>query len=417
MADPKLKLGNDIWATKQKSLLAYNDEGGNFKSLPFQVDRISSGTYVGRNGLIQTAASNEPRIDFLSNTKGHLLLEPQRTNYAAYSAQFDNSYWSKATSDSTPNPTVTANAAVSPDGGLNADRVQATAAPSNQWAVVKRDGINTGATVGSKLQQSIYLKAYDSSQVGKNVDVYMFDWSNTVYKTMYKHTLTSDWERVVVEHTITGANTTTNIQFAFGKGRDYEGGSTQSEAATDFLVWGGQLEKGDTKSSYIPTSGGAVTRVVDSCLNAGNSNIFNNTEGVLFGQISRLGTPSSGEWWLISVNDNSGSNVIAIGFNQSNGNLYGRLKAANATQFENTSTSSTIGQSYKLAVRYSGTEAAFFIDGVKKQTISNPTSFTGTLKRLDFSFGGGTSPFYGKNFQLMYFDESLSDAELIELTS
>jgi hypothetical protein len=112
MANPKLKLGNDIWATKQKSLLAYNDEGGNYKSIPFQVDRISGGTYVGRNGLIQSAASNEPRIDFTSNTKGALLLEPQRTNYALNSN--DASQWGNV--GGSQSITKTQNYSTAPDG-------------------------------------------------------------------------------------------------------------------------------------------------------------------------------------------------------------------------------------------------------------------------------------------------------------
>ena len=30
-----LKFGNGTWATKKGSILAHNDEGGNFKPLPF----------------------------------------------------------------------------------------------------------------------------------------------------------------------------------------------------------------------------------------------------------------------------------------------------------------------------------------------------------------------------------------------
>jgi hypothetical protein len=35
----KLKFGNGTWATKEGSTLAYNDEGGNFKPLPFTTTR------------------------------------------------------------------------------------------------------------------------------------------------------------------------------------------------------------------------------------------------------------------------------------------------------------------------------------------------------------------------------------------
>ena len=89
-----LKFGNGNWATKDGSTLAYNDESG-FNPLPFDFTRASSATVVNKNGLIETVASGIPRIDFLGNTKGALLLEPSRTNLIAQSEAFDNAYWTK----------------------------------------------------------------------------------------------------------------------------------------------------------------------------------------------------------------------------------------------------------------------------------------------------------------------------------
>ena len=74
-----LKLGDRKWATKEGSLLAYNDENNNYKPLPFDFTRASSATRVNKQGLIETVASGVPRIDF-TDANGALLLEPQRTN-------------------------------------------------------------------------------------------------------------------------------------------------------------------------------------------------------------------------------------------------------------------------------------------------------------------------------------------------
>ena len=73
-------LGNGNWAQKTEKLLAYNAENDNYKPLPFDFDRGSTATRVNKDGLIETVGVDEPRIDFLNNTKGHLLLEPSRTN-------------------------------------------------------------------------------------------------------------------------------------------------------------------------------------------------------------------------------------------------------------------------------------------------------------------------------------------------
>jgi hypothetical protein len=69
--------------------LAYNDENNNFKPLPFTFTRASTATRVNESGLIESVASGVPRIDFLDNADGHLLLEPSRTNLVPYSEAFE----------------------------------------------------------------------------------------------------------------------------------------------------------------------------------------------------------------------------------------------------------------------------------------------------------------------------------------
>ena len=59
-----LKFGNGEWATKEGSTLAFNDENGNFKPLPFNFERSTSATRVNKEGLIEVVSNNEPRIDF-----------------------------------------------------------------------------------------------------------------------------------------------------------------------------------------------------------------------------------------------------------------------------------------------------------------------------------------------------------------
>jgi len=394
----------------------------------FTVSVDADATRVNKDGLIESVSANQARLnyDFDNPQDPHLLLEPSRQNYTAYSAQFDNSYWTKATSDSTPNPTVTANVATSPDGGSNADRVQLTAPPNNDWAVVKRDGINTGATVGSKLQQSLYLKAYDSSQVGKKVDIYMYDFSNTIYKTVYNYTLTADWERVVVEHTISGANTSTNIQFAFGKARSSVGGSSQSETATDFLVWGGQLEAGTYPTSYIPTTA-AVTRTVDSNeIASGLENIIGQTEGTLFLDFEYLfeTTTDSSTDDLRDIFVFGTASDISEGISIDNYRSQFRVFVQGSGMTTQSIGSSSTGSAqpntrYKLAVKYKTGDCKAYLNGSLLGSSTGTVSFATDLDAIFFSYNSSSRPFKNqkKVYQLMVFNEALSDAELITLTS
>jgi hypothetical protein len=81
--------------------------------------RSTTATFVGSNGLIQSAAINAPRFDFNPATlaPNGLLMEEQRVNLMTYSEQFDNAGWSKT------NSTITANATTAPDGAISADTI------------------------------------------------------------------------------------------------------------------------------------------------------------------------------------------------------------------------------------------------------------------------------------------------------
>ena len=69
-----LKFGNGEWYGKKDTILAYNDENNNYKPLPFTFDRASSATRVNKDGLIETVGADQPRVDFLNDSKGALFL-------------------------------------------------------------------------------------------------------------------------------------------------------------------------------------------------------------------------------------------------------------------------------------------------------------------------------------------------------
>ena len=124
-----LKFGNGTWATKKGSTLAFNDEDGNYKPLPFTTTRATSATRVNKEGLIEVVENDRPRIDYTDSAKGVLLLEPQRTNLFTYSEDFSNADWSKT------NVTLVSDNGVSPDGTSNSDLIYPTATDTNFWYI------------------------------------------------------------------------------------------------------------------------------------------------------------------------------------------------------------------------------------------------------------------------------------------
>jgi len=91
-----LKFGDGKWGAKKDSILAYNDENGNFKPLPFTTSRASTATRINKAGLIEKVENGIPRVDYLGNTKGAMLLEGQSTNKIQYSESFGQIYWTKS---------------------------------------------------------------------------------------------------------------------------------------------------------------------------------------------------------------------------------------------------------------------------------------------------------------------------------
>ena len=120
-ANPSIQLGTDgNWAIKENNLLAYKKDGTRFFNKEFDFTRATSATRVNRQGLIETVATDKPRIDFLNNTKGHLLLEPSRTNKMPTSEDFNSADFYRS------DLTITSDDAISPYGTSTADKIAFT---------------------------------------------------------------------------------------------------------------------------------------------------------------------------------------------------------------------------------------------------------------------------------------------------
>jgi len=256
-----LKLGAGKWATGKDTVLSFNDENNNFKPLPFSFSRASSATVVNQSGLIETVGSGEPRIDFLDNTEGALLLEPQRTNLFEYSESFSNSYWTKNGSTETIGY-------LAPDGTLNAYKLIANATDSSIYKVFS-------VTSGTTYSLSFYLKTVSGTletTIGLGSPGFpQNEGDGGRYKSI---TVTNEWKRYTLTST---ADATASSGISFG---GFGGFSTGEEV----LIYGAQLEQGSYATSYIKSnSGSATTRVQEISENLTNNiNNFGTSNFSLF---------------------------------------------------------------------------------------------------------------------------------------
>ena len=380
-----------------------NDTSGTSGSIYIQDAQLVEGT-TAKPYFPTTNRQDIARIDYSSGT-GALLLEPQRTNSVLYSEQFDNGAWGTATSEGTTAPAITANYAVSPDGTQNADRIVLTKPSADgEWALLRQ----TRTITLTAHTQSIWVKATDSSQVGKYIDIYLYAGS---YGEVYNFQLTNDWQR------ITGVRTTptsTSCEFAFGKARTTPGGSTLANMATDVLIWGAQLEASSYPTSYIPTAGSTVTRLADTCYKTGVADWIGQTEGTLFAEVeAQLITTSNQD---ITLSDGTANNRIVMRLNTS-----GLINAigvfGGSVEFNMGTTPYTTGATYKIAVAYKANDVVLYVNGTQAATDTS-VSISGTFSRFGFDANtSGTQNLYSKLNHATIYKTRLSNSELAALTT
>ena len=403
-----LNFGNGKWGVQDGLALAYNDENNNFKPLPFDFTRDSIGTYVDRDGLIKTASNNVPRVDFLDNADGALLLEPARTNLIQYS-DF-TSVWTNSAN-------ITNNTVTSPQGIQNANTllkngaytatsyILASGVASGQIGVfsvfAKK---NTTNIVGIRL-----ASGSGASDIRKNINLDTGEITDGAagnqvgFISLEKEDFGNGWYRLKLKGTSSGSDNVCSLYAG-------EIGNTTNDG--EIYIYGSQLEAGSYATSYIPTSGSTVERVAETCSGAGNEQVINSTEGVFYVEIAALADDNTNR--LISINDGSTANRVQIYFNTSN-QIVGGISAG-GTGTADIAYTVDIKSFLKVAFKYKTNDFALWVNGFEVGTDLSGATPTG-LNVINFDNVGGTVPFYGKTKDLRVYNTALTDAELAKLTT
>jgi len=415
------KFGNGNWAVKDGYALAYNDENNNFKPLPFDFTRASSATRVNKQGLVEAVPSGKPRIDFLDNTSGHLLLEPSRTNIMLKSEEIDSSYWLKTSA------TITANDTVSPNGEQTSEKFNDNGSGTGVVQVYQNRVITTNQThtfsIFAKKGTVDYISLRNENFGTPNNSTSYFNISNGTLGTVDSdHTAKiidygNGWYRCSITLTFGSDNYGAFIV------RLNEADNTPNvvrNGAKNVYLWGGQIELGNYTTSYIKTDTSSVTRSDDYAIDAGNSDVFSNTELSWFLDIE--GFAEDGTDRYISISDNGGS-PYTNGYNvqyRSDGNL--RI-FRNGLDFADAIAVVNIDQAVrqKIAIRYKQNDMKVYINGTS-QTLNSSYVFQSMSSGIDsmrFTQQNSTTSnaFDGKIYEMRVWNEALTDTELQNLTS
>ena len=359
------------------------------------------------NGSIDNVSVKEviendvPRLDYSDGSCASLLLEPQRTNLVTHSSDFSDSSWFKLGLGTASTAVVTTDYATSPEGLNNATRLQVDlnggTTSSDQSLIYDALAVSSGDNT-----RSIYVKSNDSN----NYDVY---FGGTLSSYEIKQ-VTSEWTRIDATRNFSSSGTG---YLSIG----LRGGTGCSDNA-DILIYGAQVEAGSYSTSLINTDGSTVTRTADVCNNAGTSETFNSTEGVLFAEIAALEETSSSSKY-ISISDETYNNRLSILFSSGATNrIRAFLRVGGASQVDFNANVTDVTDYNKVAFKYKSNDFALWVNGVEVATDTSGSVFgVDTLTKLSFSEINTTSnKFEGKTKQLMTFNEALSDEELSDLT-
>jgi len=400
----KLKFGSGTWATKEGSTLAYNDENNNYKPLPFSFTRNSIATRVNKEGLIEVVGKDIPRIDYTDSADGVLLLENSSTNLFPYSEDFSSSDWTKS------NSSIVSNSTISPDGTQSAETFSIT---SNFGFFYKAPSLASGATV----TQSIFVKNINADRINLQVRTastaglasFFFDNSEITSVTL-TNGISADfdyygdgWYRVY----LTCQTTETNQLFRF----------QLNESGMSCYIWGAQVEQQSYATSYIPTSGSSVTRAAETCNGAGNSEVFNDSEGVLFADVSfNLEDNYPNLSIFNNTNATKTDNKIVIYKGATNSNQISVALRSGGSEYANITANVNVENYNKIVISYKANEVKYYLNGFLIGTDNTVTVPIG-LDTLNFDNGAGANDVYGKTKELGYYDTALTDEELEYLTS
>ena len=192
---------------------------------------------------------------------------------------------------------------------------------------------------------------------------------------------------------------------------DSDGSVTSTVTGQSVLAYGAQLELGSYATSLIHTSGSAVTRSADVANNAGNSDLFNDSEGVLYAEIKPDENTTDA---IISISDGTNNNRVLI-IKKPN-NTYNIYIQATSVQVNLTTTKTFDLDSYhKFALSYKANDFKFYINS-KLELTSTSGSTPVNLSKLEFYNPSGSASYYGKAKMVAVFKEALTDTELACLT-
>ena len=361
-----------------------------------------------------TTRLNVPRVDYLNNTNGSLLLEGQRTNLVTYSEAFDNAYWTKGGASVTSGFT-------SPDGTANAFKLVENS--SNSIHRVGRAtfsaGVNRTLSFFAKKGERNYVSLFENNVGSPTVKGVIFDLENgtfynnnaSFYYNVKIENYGNGWYRCSAYFQNGGLSVPSIGVSADGLTNSYQGDGTSG-----IYIYGAQLEEGSYPTSYIPTSGTTVTRLGENSSSSVLPNIVD--DFTFFVDFVRYGQYANSGVYNFAVKNSTDTDRISIYKSSSVSNLNVAYKIGGVTTVTNIGASVGDFVHHKIAFVCNGTTVKVFKDG---SLVDTKTGFLNSDLLTDIHLRTesiSTTNEYGSKFRsTQFYLSALTDTELATLTT
>jgi len=367
--------------------------------------RSSTGTYVGSDGYIKTAAADEPRFDHdpVTGESLGLLIEESRFNRHLNSnisgVIIYNPFGSFTKS--------TDNTILTPYGDFSGvAKITTLKNPVGGFAT-GRWGSSVGTmAAGTTYTFSFFIKGQQSLvnllRAGYQVFSPTYEESAISVGSLSSQTYPNDWKRYY--WTYTPQNTQTGI-FYLG----IQIGNIP--VGTIYYTFGFQLEQGSFPTSYIPTSGSAVTRQPDNIKITGTNftDFYNSDEGTIYSEYTYGIRP-----WHFADDDESPYQRFFAFADPSGGIRVGRNTGSYTYLSAPTTGSYGRGDNIKSVAAYDNTN---FVVGAFGQVATSGTTNGNTgIDRLLFYQVTSNPDTNGTIKKLLYYPTRLTDTQLQALT-
>lgn len=405
------------------------------KRLPASITftRASTGTYVDKSGIIQTAAINRPRLTYDSSTLKPLglLVEEARTNISPYSSYVASQWTFQAASLGSSSKTGVFGSSVTAflaDSSTTAHRIIRTLsgsytantlytisfyvakpASSDILGLVVRvrsaaGGQAVAMVVSNNGESSTYTFS-SSNPFGANPPAAITSSSVSVVS------VANNWTRISVTTAVASVDTTLtqwDISFSTSSGGETGAGTANSELYID----GVQVELGAFATSVIPTTGTTATRAADAATITGTnfSRWYRQDEGTVYVEASAA--QSGG---VFGVDDGTNNERWRIGHNGTSSGLLAVIDGG-VTQVSITSpvSSWSLGTISKAAAGVKLNDFALCVSGQSAVTDTGGTM--PTVDKATIENAQGSTAVNGTISRITYWPARISNTNLQELT-